>query len=133
MGYCSSRRFCVQLFRERLSEKHVNATIPKGDMGYDQFTVPETVAVELTLLLSLTTRKHTSMASRAILPNFFEKPLTIPIEIVACTCSTTFLEIAVCNNGPRRDPWGSHFYSEQILSIFTLRGDVLSNTRELSW
>ena len=26
--------------------KNVHATIPKGDMGYDQYTVPDTVAVE---------------------------------------------------------------------------------------
>ena len=37
---------CIQLFRERLSEKNVHATIPKGNMGYDQYTVPDTVAVE---------------------------------------------------------------------------------------
>ena len=29
----------MQLFRERLSEK-VRATIPKGNMGYDRYTVP---------------------------------------------------------------------------------------------
>ena len=28
--------------------KNVHATIPKGNMGYDQHTVPDTVAVELT-------------------------------------------------------------------------------------
>ena len=29
--------------------KNVRATIPKGNMGYDQYTVPDTVAVEPTL------------------------------------------------------------------------------------
>ena len=38
--------FSIQLFRERLSEKNVRATIPKGNMGYDQYTVPDTVVVE---------------------------------------------------------------------------------------
>ena len=44
----STHREClhIQLFRERLSEKTVHATIPKGNMGYDQHTVPDTVAVE---------------------------------------------------------------------------------------
>ena len=28
--------------------KNVHATIPKGNMGYDQYTVPDTVAVEPT-------------------------------------------------------------------------------------
>ena len=30
--------------------KNVHATIPKGNMGYDQFTVPDTVAVEPTFV-----------------------------------------------------------------------------------
>ena len=42
-------------------------------MGYDQFTVPDTVAFDLLLLLSFSTREHTFMASRAILSNFFEE------------------------------------------------------------
>ena len=45
-------------------------------MGYDQYTVPDTVAVEPTLLPSFSTPKHTSMASRAILANFFEEQWT---------------------------------------------------------
>ena len=51
------RRYAVillQLFRERLSEKNVHATIPKGNMlGYDQYTVPDTVAVELSFVAIL--------------------------------------------------------------------------------
>ena len=31
----------IQLFRERLSEKNVHATIPKGNIGYGQYTVPD--------------------------------------------------------------------------------------------
>ena len=37
----------------------MHATIPKGDMGYDQYTVPDTVAVEPTF----NTRQHTFMVS----------------------------------------------------------------------
>ena len=44
---------CIQLFRGRLSEKNVHATIPKGNMGYDQYTVPETLAVEFTFVVFL--------------------------------------------------------------------------------
>jgi len=36
----------IQLFRKSLSEKNVHATIPKGNMGYNQFTVSDTLAVE---------------------------------------------------------------------------------------
>ena len=55
----------------KVVRKNVHATIPKGNMGYDQYTVPDTV--HLLLLLSFSTRRHMSMASRAILSNFFEK------------------------------------------------------------
>ena len=57
----------------RLSERNVHATIPKGIMGYDQCTVLALYLSNLLLLLSSGTRKHTSMASRAILSNFFEE------------------------------------------------------------
>ena len=53
--------------------KNVHATIPKGNMGHDQYTVPDTVTVEPTFVALLKTRKHTSMASSAILSNFFEE------------------------------------------------------------
>ena len=67
----------IQLFRGRLSLKNVHATIPKGNMGYDQYPVPGSVAVEpIFLLLSFRTCKHMSMASRAILSNFFENQWT---------------------------------------------------------
>ena len=33
--------------------KNVHATIPKGNMGYDQDTVPDTVAVETNLVTFL--------------------------------------------------------------------------------
>ena len=33
--------------------KSVHATIPKGNMGYDQYTVPDTVAVEPTFVAFL--------------------------------------------------------------------------------
>ena len=33
--------------------KNVLATIPKGNMGYDQYTVPDTVAVELSFVAFL--------------------------------------------------------------------------------
>ena len=50
IGLCATR---IQLFRERLSEKKVHASIPRGIMGYDQYTVSDTVAVEPTFAASL--------------------------------------------------------------------------------
>ena len=38
----------IQLFRERLSETNVHATISKGNMGYEQYTVPDSAAVKPT-------------------------------------------------------------------------------------
>ena len=47
-------RLYIQLFRERLSEKMcTRIAIPKGNMGYDQYTVPDTVAVEPTFVTFL--------------------------------------------------------------------------------
>ena len=36
---------CVAISRKVVG-KNVHATIPKGNMGYDQYAVPDTVAVE---------------------------------------------------------------------------------------
>ena len=55
--------------------KNMCATIPKGNMGYDQYAVPDTVAVERTFV-AFRTRKHLSMACRVILSNSFEKQQT---------------------------------------------------------
>ena len=53
---------------------NVSATIPKSNMGYDQYAVADTVAVSNPLLLlSFSIRKHSSMAFRAILSNFFKE------------------------------------------------------------
>ena len=54
--------------------KNVHATTQTGSMGYDQYTIPHSVAIEPTVLVFFfSTRKRTSMASRAILSNFFEE------------------------------------------------------------
>ena len=37
----------------KVVRKNVQATIPKGNMGYDQYTVPDTVAVEPTFVAFL--------------------------------------------------------------------------------
>ena len=44
----------MQLLRERLSQEKLHATIAKKDnVGYDQYTVPDTVAVEPTFVAFL--------------------------------------------------------------------------------
>ena len=47
-------------------------------MGYDQYTVPDTVAVELNFVafLYISNRKNKYMASSAILANFIEERWT---------------------------------------------------------
>ena len=50
-GFSSLTR--LQLFRGRLSEKNVHATSSKGNMGYAQYNVPDTVAVEPTFVAFL--------------------------------------------------------------------------------
>ena len=59
----TSRDCHVHLFFDNLS---------RWDM-IGQYAVPDTVAVESSMLLSFSTLKHMSMASRAILSNFFEE------------------------------------------------------------
>ena len=63
-------------------------------MGYNQYTVPDTAAIEVTFVaFSMAAPKHTSKASHAILlislknSTVYSKPPTIPFGIVACTFS----------------------------------------------
>ena len=49
--------------------KYVHSIIPKDNMAYDQYTVPDTVAVEPTFVGLSSIASH---ASHAILSNFFE-------------------------------------------------------------
>ena len=45
----------------------MHATIPKGNMGHDQYSVSQTAAVEATFVaFSFSTRRHMSMASLVI-------------------------------------------------------------------
>ena len=83
--------------------KNVHATIPKGNIWYDQYIVPGTVAVKNSFVALLSTRKHTSMASRVILSNFCEeqRTQTHPQYLSGLSRAlfpTTFLEIAVYNS-----------------------------------
>ena len=69
---CSSM-WLLKFFRERLLEKM--CTRQSRTVIWDMFNtlVPDTVAVEPTFVAFLSTRRHTSTASPAILSNFFEK------------------------------------------------------------
>ena len=68
---------CIQLFRERLSENMCTLQYREGNMGYDQYTVPDTVAVEPTFVAFLN-RKHTSMACQISLKNSQSSKLPPP-------------------------------------------------------
>ena len=73
-----NRMWCIS---RKVVGKKVHATIPKGNMGYDQYTVPDTVAVKPTFVAFLffpliSTHKHTSITFRTILSNFFQKKWT---------------------------------------------------------
>ena len=62
----------IYSYFEKGSRKKCAYVNPEGNMESHQYTVPDTVAVEPTFLLSFSTRKHASIASRVILSNFFE-------------------------------------------------------------
>ena len=93
----------VYSYLETGFQRNVHAKILKGKMGYDKYTVPDTAVVEPTFLLSFSFRRHTSMASRVILSNFFQEHwqhLSIPFPQYSSGLSrahfpTTFLKIAV--------------------------------------
>ena len=52
--------------------KYVHSTIVKGNMGYDQCTVPDTVVVKPTFVGLSSIVSHASHTSHTILSNFFE-------------------------------------------------------------
>ena len=49
----SSIHYLVYSYFERGCRKNVHATIPQGKMGYDQYNVPDTAAVEPTFVAFL--------------------------------------------------------------------------------
>ena len=66
----------IRLFREGC-RKNVHATNPKGNMGYDQYTVTDDCSCRTYFCSFLfNSRKHMFMASRVILSNFFEEQWT---------------------------------------------------------
>ena len=80
--------------------KNVHATIPKGNIWDMRNTLFLTLYSNPLLLLSFTTRKHMSMASRAIVSNFFEEQWTqnhpqYLSGLSRALLSTIFLKIAV--------------------------------------
>ena len=90
----------IQLFQEKLSEKM--CTRQSWKVMWDMFnTLFLTLQLSnLLLLLSFSTRRHMSMASRALLSNFLEKQCTQnhPQYLSGLSRAlylTTFLEIAV--------------------------------------
>ena len=46
------RALCTAISRKVVG-KNAQVTIPKGNMGYDQYTVPDTAAVETTFVAFL--------------------------------------------------------------------------------
>ena len=67
----TGRKMCP-VISSKVVGKIVHATIPKGNMGYDLYTVSDDLYLSnLLLLLSFSTRKHMSVASPAIPSNFF--------------------------------------------------------------
>ena len=83
----------IQIFRKNVAGKNEHATIPKGYMGYDQYTVPDTVAVKPTFVALLKQTPTYLLGLSCHSFNFLwrrvnSKPATIiPFGIVACTFS----------------------------------------------
>ena len=127
----------IQPFRERLSEKM--CTRQSRKVIWDMFNTLFLTLQQsnLLLLLSLSTRRHMSMASPAILSSFFQKPVNsrppkIPCWVVECTLSDYLPRnscICVCLayvfvwNGRMRRKW-SHSWEKthKIGKIASIRG-----------
>ena len=76
----------------KVVRKNVHATIPKGNMGYDQFAVPDTAAVESSIVAFLSqsqTFVHgvSCHSFKFLWRTKNSKPPTIPFGIVARTFS----------------------------------------------
>ena len=97
---CWAKSSCIQLFRERLWEKSA-ATIPKGNMGYDQYTVPDDCSCRSYFyFFPLALANTFPWPFVPILSNFFEKKKTqnhpqCLSGLSRALLPTTFLEIAV--------------------------------------
>ena len=81
--------------------KNVHATIPKGNLGYDQYVVPNDCSCRTYFCcFPLALANITSQTSRAILSNFFEEQCRSNcskylLGLSRALFPTTFLEIAV--------------------------------------
>ena len=123
------RRNHIQLFRERLSEK-VHATIPKGNMGYDQYTVPDDCSCRTYFCrFPLALANTFPWPFVPILSNSFEKKRTQNHPQCLSGLSralflTTFLETAVCGQ--------TQFPANRWMSLWKWSKYTLSNC-ELSY
>ena len=76
--------------------KNVHATVPKGNMGFDLYAVPDTVAVESSIVAFL--YLHSETFAHGLLCHSFKflwrtknsKPPTIPFGTVECTFFDNF-------------------------------------------
>ena len=97
----SSRLYLYTVISRKVVGKNVHATIPKGNMGYNQYTVPKDCSCRTYFgCFPLAIANITSQTSRAILSNFFEEQCTqnhpkYLSGLSRALFPTTFLEIAV--------------------------------------
>ena len=84
-------KFLFTAISRKFVGKHVYATAPKGNMGYDQYTVPDDCSCRTYFCcFPLALANTFPWPFVPILSNFFEKkenlkPPTMPFRIVACT------------------------------------------------
>ena len=97
----SSRLYLYTVISRKVVGKNVHATIPKGNMGYNQYTVPKDCSCRTYFgCFPLAIANITSQTSRAILSNFFEEQCTqnhpkYLSGLSRALFPTTFLDIAV--------------------------------------
>ena len=86
----------IYSYSERGCRKVVHATIPKGNMGYNQYTAPDTVAVELTAIVNILSWPLMSFFQTSLRTVNSKPPTTNTFQDLSrALFPTTFLEIAL--------------------------------------
>ena len=107
---CRTRSYTLTLFKAEIKihtaisrkvvGKNVHATIPKDNMGYVQYTVPDTGV----LLLSFSTRRFMSTASPSILSNSLKNSELKTTHNTFRGCRVPFLG-KMCTRQSRKVIW----------------------------
>ena len=113
--------FMFTAISRKVVGKNVHTSIPKGNMGYEQYTAPDAVAVESTFVAFLYhLQKYVHDLScpsfKFLWRTVNSKPPTIPFRIVACTFSDN-LSRNSCMHKISACVWFVQMYASHVTSV----------------